>query len=81
MSDGELIVTMRHIRTIEGFTAQPGFCHAGLRAWFDRHGLDLRSFVKNGIPASRLEAVGDAFALATVRWARECESREAGGGQ
>lgn len=79
--DRELIVTMQHIRTIEGFSASPGFCKPGLRAWFDRYDLDLRDFVKNGIPAERLEAVGDAFALATVKWARDCEAKESGGGQ
>lgn len=81
MSDRELIVTMQHVRTIEGFSVDPGFCVPGLRAWFKRHGLSLRDFVKHGIPASRLEAVGDAFALAAVKWARECAAKEAGGGR
>lgn len=72
-----MIVTLQHVRTIPGFSARPGFCHAGARAWCATHGVEWRDFVRHGIDAGKLEAIGDAFALALVRWARECEAREA----
>ena len=71
-----MIVTMRHARTIPGFSPKPGFCARGMRAFAQRHDIDLRAFARDGIPAATLEATGDAFALALVKWARECESTE-----
>ena len=71
-----MIVTMRHARTIPGFSAKPGFCASGLRAFAHRHSIDLREFARNGIAAERLEETGDAFAIALARWARECETPE-----
>jgi hypothetical protein len=71
-----MIVTMRHARTIPGFSAKPGFCARGMCAFARRHGISLREFAKNGIEAARLEATGDAFAIALVQWARECEAQE-----
>jgi len=70
-----MIVTMRHARTIPGFSAKPGFCASGLRAFARRHAIELREFAKNGIEAERLEATGDGFAIALVQWARECKAR------
>lgn len=72
----DLVVTRRHLLTVPYYNARPGFCRDKSKAWARRHGIDWRSFLRQGIPASRLEATGDAFALALVRWARECESRE-----
>jgi len=72
-----MIVTTRHVFTIPYFRARPGFCRDGMRRWFDAHGLDWADFKANGIEAERLEAIGDAFALATVKWARECTAAEA----
>lgn len=71
-----MIVTTRHVFTIPYFSARPGFCRDGMRRWFAAHGLDWSDFKANGIEAERLEAIGDAFALATVQWARECAARE-----
>lgn len=70
-----MIVTMRHARTIPGFSTKPGFCASGLRAFAQRHGIDLRAFAREGIAAETLEATGDAFALALVQWARDCDAR------
>lgn len=70
-------VTFQHLRTIPYFNKRPGFCRAGARAWAAQHGIDFRDFVRNGIEAERLEAIGDAFAIATVKWAHECEARAA----
>ena len=47
------------------------------RAWGLQHGIDWGDFVRNGIEAEKLEAIGDAFALALVQHARACEAREA----
>lgn len=71
-----MIVTMRHVRTIPGFNAKPGFCARGMRAFAHRNGIDLRAFAREGIEASTLEATGDGFAIALVKWARECDAQE-----
>ena len=69
-----MIVTLRHLFTIPGYTRRPGFCRSGARAFFDRHGLDWKAFVRDGIEAERLEETGDGLALALVAWARKCEA-------
>lgn len=71
-----MIVTTKHLFTIPGFTARSGFCRGGSKQWFAAHGLDWADFVRNGIPAERMEATGDALGLALVAWARECEAKE-----
>jgi hypothetical protein len=55
----ELIITLNDIR-------HAGRCGAGTKRWFQAHGLDFRDFVKNGIPASKLTATGDHYALDVV---------------
>ena len=65
-----MIVTMRHFRTVPGFGTRPGFCAAGGRAWFARHGLSWRDFVRQGIEASQLEAIDDGFCRAILAHAR-----------
>lgn len=75
-----LIVTTRHLFTVQGFNPRAGFCRGGARRWFDSHGLDWSDFVRNGIAAETLEATGDGFALAVVAWAHKCESKEAAHG-
>lgn len=71
-----MIVTMRHARTIPGFSKKPGFCASGMRAFARRNGIDLGAFARDGIDATVLEATGDGFAQALVAWARECEAKE-----
>ncbi len=66
----ELIVRVRHLRTCPSFTARPGFCMRGARSWFASRGLDWAAFVRDGIPAHRLTATGDALALRLVEHAR-----------
>lgn len=63
MTDDELIITMRDIRAAK-------MCSRGTRAFFQRHGLDWTDFLKNGIPAEKLAATGDAMALQVVEAAR-----------
>lgn len=76
-----MIVTTRHLFTIPGYSKRNGFCRGKSRDWFRAHGLDWRNFVAHGIPAEELEKTGDGLALALVKWALECEEREALNGQ
>lgn len=64
-------VTVAHLRSVPGFSPKPGFCLSKGRAWFRRHGLDWRVFVREGIDEAELEATGDALALALVAHARQ----------
>lgn len=57
-------VLHRHIR-------QLGYCNRGARTWFARHGLDWPAFLREGIPAERLEQTGDAMALKAIESARK----------
>lgn len=63
MTDDEIIVTMKHIRAA-------GMCSGGPRIFFAQHGLDWSDFLRNGIPASKLLATGDAMAAQVVEVAR-----------
>lgn len=58
-----VVVTMAHIRKAR-------MCSRGTRTFFIRHGLDWQQFLKEGIPAEKLEATGDAMALRVVEVAR-----------
>ena len=59
----ELIVTIAHVRAA-------GLCVNGSRAWFARHGLDFRAFLREGLDADILPATGDAMALRVVEHTR-----------
>ncbi len=59
-----MIVTITDIR-------DAGHCVRGARAWFDRHNLDFRGFLRNGIDAEKLLRGGDALAIDVVNKARE----------
>lgn len=59
----DVIVYMRHIRAAK-------MCSKGARTFFQRHSLDWDDFLKNGIPATKLEKTGDAMALKVVEVAR-----------
>ena len=77
-----MIVTFHHALTVPYFCkpradGRRGFCRPMMRVWFDDHGLDYAAFKRNGIEEEKLLAVGDAFAVATVKWAHECEARAA----
>jgi len=65
----DFIVTINDIR-------KTGHCTAGARRWFNANGLDFREFLKNGLPASVLEAKGDAMAAEVISKIR---SRRNGG--
>lgn len=57
-------VLHRHIREL-------GYCNRGARAFFERHGLDWRRFLAEGLPAEQIERTGDAMALKAVERARK----------
>ncbi len=59
----DVIITIDHVRAA-------GYCVAGARAWFARHGLDFRAFLAHGLPAAVFLATGDAQALRLVAYAR-----------
>ena len=67
MSDGQVIVTMRHVRASR-------LCAKGARAFFSRHGLYWSAFLDGGISADVIEATGDAMAVKVAQLARaeEC---------
>lgn len=58
-----VIVTMKHVR-------QAKMCSRGARAFFQRHDLDWRMFLREGLPAETVEKTGDAMALRVVEVAR-----------
>jgi hypothetical protein len=37
------------------------YCLAGVRPWFQRHGLNWQDFLEHGIEMERLRATGDAL--------------------
>jgi hypothetical protein len=47
----DIVVTVNDFRS-------SGICPKA-RLWFEKNGLDWRDFVRNGIPVSKLKAVGD----------------------
>ena len=51
----DLIVTINDVRSA-------GHCAQGARAWFVGHGLDFRAFLRDGIPARQVAAMGDGLA-------------------
>ena len=60
----DLIITINDVRAA-------GLCVNGSRAWFARHGLDFRVFLREGLDADTLLATGDAMALHVVEYARQ----------
>lgn len=53
-----------------------GHCVTGAREWFERHGLDFRAFLKDGIPADEFIEKGDALSKRIVERKLERESKE-----
>lgn len=68
-----MIVRLEHLRLPRGFNKRPGFCPAGARAWFQRHGLDWEAFKRNGIDSAELLSTGDPMAQALVTAAAAAE--------
>ena len=59
----DVTVTIDDVRAV-------GLCVNGSRAWFARHGLDFRAFLRDGLDAQTLLATGDAMAQRVVEHAR-----------
>lgn len=62
-------VYVRHLRAAK-------LCTRGGRAWSARHGISWTDFLRDGIEADRLRAVGDALAMRVIA---EAEKEQAGG--
>lgn len=57
-------VTTQHCR-------QLGYCARGQREWCASQGIDWPAFLREGLPASQVEAMGDALGIAAAKLARE----------
>lgn len=55
-----------------------GHCPTGIRRWFTAHGLDFRSFMREGVDAEILRDRGDALSTRVIALK---EKREAPDGQ
>lgn len=60
MTDNKSVtVKMEHVRRL-------GYCSSGVRAFFERNGLDYPSFLREGISAERLAETGDGMAMSAI---------------
>lgn len=75
-----MIITFEHFRTIPAYKERPGYCIPSGREWFKRHGLDWRTFIRDGLDESEFSRTGDALGIALVDWAHQCAARDAGAG-
>lgn len=62
-------ITREHVRQVKGFSKRGGICWRGQREWLQRHGFDIRDYLRNGIDEEKLLATGDPVAEAIVRQA------------
>jgi hypothetical protein len=58
-SDNTVRVTIQDAREL-------GFCVGGTRTFLERHGLDFKAFLRDGLDAQDLLATGDAMAERVV---------------
>lgn len=68
----ELLIKAEHMH--EARKRFGGYCVRGLDLWFKRHGMDLREFLQNGYPESRILATNDPFGQKVVALAHEMEN-------
>ena len=47
------------------------FCRKGIKAFCERHGIDWKLFLKQGIPKEQLLAIDDAMATKAVEFMRK----------
>jgi hypothetical protein len=67
--DTGIRVTMEHARAAK--LAGAGVtCASGIRAWCERHGIDLHQVAAEGLPVEQVEAIDDAFAQRAAALAR-----------
>jgi hypothetical protein len=65
-----MLITMVDLRTVPNGSKR-GYCAPKLKLFFKRYKLDLREFVRNGLPEEVLLATGDYQAIRLVEWAHE----------
>jgi len=63
-----LFVTIQDLRAAR-------YCLAGVRPWFQRHGLNWQDFLSHGIDAERLRATGDALIEPVIQVAKMRQAR------
>ncbi|WP_239522894.1 hypothetical protein [Stenotrophomonas maltophilia] len=68
-------MTVEHARAAKLGEHSGVLCAAGIRSWMDRHELNLRQFLDEGLPVEQFEALDDAFAQRLAAIAREEASR------
>ncbi len=66
-----VIATIKHVQ--EAKRLHGGYCTRGMGLWFERYGMNLREFLRNGYPAERLEATGDPLGQRVAAIAREAQ--------
>ena len=64
MSESDPQVRIEHVRKTGGM------CARGVRTWAQRYGFDYMVFLRDGYPASAIEAVGDALGSKVAAVAR-----------
>lgn len=57
-------ITINHVR-------KAGHCSKGARSWFERHDLDFKEFIRNGMNEEVLIVKGDALILRVIELAHE----------
>lgn len=67
-----MIVTAEHLRIAR--QRHGGYCTSGVAVWFERHGLDLREFLRHGYPIETIEATNDLLGRQVAQIARESEA-------
>ena len=65
----DILITAEHLH--EARRRHSGYCTRGMDVWFQRHGLSMRTFLREGYPASVIEGTGDTLGLQVVAIARE----------
>jgi uncharacterized protein YllA (UPF0747 family) len=50
-----------------------GYCNKGVRAFFARHELSWRDFIRNGIETDKVEHIDDAMARKLIEYAKKKE--------
>ncbi|HGM5883947.1 hypothetical protein [Stenotrophomonas forensis] len=73
--DRPVLVTVEHARAAKLGEHSGVLCAAGIRTWMDRHGLNLRQFLDEGLPVAQFEVLDDAFAQRLAAIARQEASR------
>jgi hypothetical protein len=63
-------ITIKHLRAVRGDGRGAKYCIPGTKAFFERHGLDFKDFMKNGIAISELEHIDDVMCRRVIEEAR-----------